>query len=214
MVADSQIARRRGWYRAHCKQHLDQNLMNLRAWADVTDFTAAVPFMTQAMKNETKRLTADPVDVAGMNRLQTLQQEATLYGLVMKSRKTFGAKNVNRQRMEAEKLRKRDYIKERVNYGINGMGGLGDTHFEYDTVVNQMLYQMYLWGFRPTTPHAFTVIELQQRIAAGTVPATYLYELIGTLAREAHDRRVNADEIVDGAPPVIDAPAVAIGAPH
>lgn len=214
MVGDSQIARRQGWYRAHCKAHLDTNLMHLRAWADVTDFTPPIQFMDANMKAELKRLTAGVATLEEAARLQNLQADQNFYGLVMKSRKTFGAKAVNNQRLNAEKARKRAYIVERCNYGINGMGGLGDTHFEYDTVVNQMLYQMYLWGFRSVPAPVFTVVQLQQRIAAGTVPGEYLYHLVSTLAREAHLRRMAAAGIANGAPPVIDMPAIAIAAAH
>ncbi len=213
LLPASQIARRQGWYRAHCQQYLDENLRRISQWADVCDFTAPTPFMDARMKAETKRLTANPGDAAGMQRLAQLQADAPLYGYVMKSGKWRGADAINRTRLDDERQRKKDWIKERTNYGINGMGGLGDTHFEYDTVVNQMLYQMYLWGFRQTPAPVLAPAALQNHTNAGTVPAQFLYTLIAALATEAHQRRMAAGAIGRGAAAAINAPAVPIAAP-
>lgn len=208
MLGPSMIERRQGWYRAHCKVYLDTNLQHLDAWADVTDFTMATPFMAAQKKAEIKRLTAHVANQADMDRLAQLQGELPRFGQVQKSRKFWKAKAINRQRVAGEVAHKKAYIKGRCDYGINGMGGLGDTHYEYDTVVNQMLYQMYLWGFRQTPAVVLSQLQLNQHIQNRTVPAAYLYQLIATLALDAHQRRMGNQQIANGAPAAIAAPAV------
>ena len=94
------------------------------------------------------------------------------------------------------------------------MNGLGDTHNEYDTVVNQMLFQMHLWGFRADRVSPLTLTQQDQHVRDGTLPAMYLYDLIAQLAHEAHHRRMVAGGIVDGAAPTIMAPAAVINPPR
>jgi hypothetical protein len=208
LVEASANARRIGWYRPHCKVYLDTNLRNLGDWPDVTDFTAAKPYMKPEDKAKIKRLNANLTSKADVDRVTHFEQVQKHYGRVMKSRQPDGAKAENLKRVDAEKTRKSNWLKERCNYGINGMYGLGDSHFEYDTVINQMLYQMYLWGFRKKRPLQFSQLQLNQHVQDRTVPAEYLYDLIATLALDAHQRRVANAQIADGTNSPISRPPV------
>lgn len=217
LTEQCQNNRRNAWKRNHAKLFLDTNLGNLRAWAEVTDFTVPDPFMSATdkatIKQTTKAMNKGNADA--MKRYGQLNIEAQLRGQVQKSGKWRGADAINAQRLLDEKNRKKAFVLERINYGLNGMSGLGDTHNEYDTVVNQMLLQMYLWGFRvaPALP-ALTLDQKAQHVQNNSLPAGYLYDMVSRLAEEAHLRRMAAQGIREGAAPTVTAPVVVIAAPE
>lgn len=206
---------RRAWERDHCKTFLDTNLQNLQAWANITDYSSPDPFMTAQEKQEFKQTTAtmNAGDQTAFVRFNELDAGNKLRGVVQKSRKWWGADRINAQRIQAEKKRKKDWIDERITYGLNGMSGLGNTHNEYDTVVNQMFYQMHMWGFRAYGLVPLTLLQIAAHARAKSLPAGYLYDQIGRLAEEAHLRRVAASAIRRGANPVITTPATIINPP-
>jgi len=77
----------------------------------------------------------------------------------------------NKINLNAEITRRRNWVIERINYGLGSMVGNVDT--EYDTIINQTLLQLHQWGLS-TTPNE-------------------LVTAFGKLAREAHERRMSAD---------------------
>ena len=169
LVAESIIARRKAWYRQDYKRILEGNLTRLKAIADVEDYEETE---NKYMSREQKRqLKAAPASVEQMNEQQTLAHEMQYQGRVQKTLRTWKAATANEARLQTEAARKKSWILERINYGKNGMGGLGDVHFEYDTVVNQMLVQMHAWGFDAESD---------------------LFSAVATLAQEAHERRMSA----------------------
>jgi hypothetical protein len=107
-------------------------------------------------------------------RLLDFLEDMNERGLVVKSNKFLKASEINKTQINMELTRRKNWIKDRINYGLNGMSGLGDVHFEYDTVVNQMLTQMHLWGYDSRYE---------------------LFRAIDQVALEAYERRVSALEI-------------------
>jgi hypothetical protein len=194
LTEDCQKARRAGWKRKQCGALLTLNLRRLEAWAKLCNFTTLTPFESAAAKAQHKDLTkkmsgGDMQAWTALTLLQTAQKDA---GKVIQSRKYFGGKAINKTRLDEESARKRAYILDRCAYGLVGQGGQGDPHFEYDTVVNQMLYQMYLWGFREAHATILSDQQLRTHAMASTVPATHLYSLIAAMADEARLRRRRA----------------------
>lgn len=206
---------RAGWHRDRYADLYRKNLKNLESWVPLVDFTPPDPFMSPAMKREMKELDKK-ADKAKAKGRQTLPQDdarfSELYyeqmktGVVQKSRKTFGAKAINAQRTRDERERKRQIINERIAYGLLNL------HNEYDTVVNQMLYLMHLWGFKWTVADQLDLQEVHNHCTNKTVPGSHLFKLIDTLAREAYNRRLAADpqSVLDGAAPEVQAPTVLI----
>ncbi|WP_261845177.1 hypothetical protein [Aliamphritea ceti] len=169
LVAESIIARRTAWYRQDYKLVLEGNLTRLKAIAETEDYEETEnKFMTRVQKQQLK---AAPTSVEQMNEQQTLAQEMQYQGRVQKTLRTWKPATENQLRLRTEAERKKSWILERINYGKNGMGGLGDVHFEYDTVVNQMLVQMHAWGFDAESD---------------------LFTAVSTLAQETHERRMSA----------------------
>ncbi|ELR67250.1 hypothetical protein C942_02759 [Photobacterium marinum] len=161
--------RRRARYRTNCKTTLEGNLNWLARVAESVDYSET---NHKFMSAENKRLLKMPMQTEeDMKRHCSLNAMMMASGFVQKSRKFMKANRINADRLGQEQGRKKSWIKERINYGMNGMGGLGDVHFEYDTVVNQMLLQMHLWGYEESHE---------------------LFAAIGKLAQEAHERRESA----------------------
>lgn len=169
LKAESIIARRKAWYRSDYQSVLEGNLARLKLIAEGADYADNDhDYMTRQQKRDLK---ATPTSVEQMNSQQKLAHEMQYQGRVAKTLRTWKAATENTRRLTTEAERKKRWILERINYGKNGMGGLGDVHFEYDTVVNQMLVQMYGWGF--AADHD-------------------LFTAVATLAEETHQRRVSA----------------------
>ncbi len=212
LTTQSQTDRRNAWKRPHCKVFLDTNLNNLKVWAEAADYSVPDPFMSvkekKEMKDQTKAMNKG--NMQAMTKVGELELQAKLLGQVQKSNKWKGSKGINDDRIEAEKTRKSNWIVERITYGMNGMSGMGDTHNEYDTVVNQMMFQMFKWGFRLSRDRLLTQGELAQHFKDKSIPADYLYDRISKLAEEAHLRRMNAGGIIGGKAPTIMAPATII----
>jgi hypothetical protein len=210
----NEVERRRGWYTAESSDFLTKNLNNLDAWADVTDFKAPLPWLdaqkAKQMALLEKNIAKGRGTVADMNRLQSMQSDNAAYGVLIAPKK----KSQQALALETEANRKRDYIKERIAYGKNGQGGMGDVSYEYDTVVNQMLYQMFMWGFRPPARINPPLAMLAGLIEERKVPAQYLYGLIEDLAQDAYTRRAAAAQIAAGAAPTVRAPLRVINAPE
>mgnify|MGYP000197501545 CR=1 FL=1 len=169
LVAESIIARRKAWYRQDYKLILEGNLTRLKAIAEVEDYEDTEnKFMSREQKRQLK---AAPTSVEQMDEQQSLAHEMQYQGRVAKTLRTWKPGTENTRRLQTEAERKKRWILERINYGKNGMGGLGDVHFEYDTVVNQMLVQMHAWGFDDDSD---------------------LFVAVSALAQETHERRMSA----------------------
>lgn len=169
LVAESIMARRKAWYRQDYKLILEGNLTRLKAIAEVEDYEDTEnKFMTREQKRQLK---ATPTSIEQMNDQQSLAHEMQYQGRVAKTLRTWKPGTENTRRLQTEAERKKRWILERINYGKNGMGGLGDVHFEYDTVVNQMLVQMHAWGFDDDSD---------------------LFVAASALAQETHERRMSA----------------------
>lgn len=172
--------RRRARYRTNCKTVLEGNLHRLREIAQVADYSETP---NTFMSPEQKKILKAPIRTQEeLDRHTSVSSMMAAVGLVQKSRKFIGSARINAERLDGEQERKKTWILERINYGLNGMGGLGDVHFEYDTVVNQMLVQMHLWGYKESHD---------------------LFRAIANLAEEAHERRISAST---STPPVIRDP--------
>jgi hypothetical protein len=206
-------ARRAGWHDLESGKFLTLNLNNLEAWADVTDFSAPLPWLdamkVKEMSALEKTIKKGRGTIADMNKLQSMQADNQSFGVLVSPKK----KKDRAAALQAEADRKRAYIKERINYGRIGMSGMGDVHFEYDTVVNQMLCQMFMWGFRPSAPLAPSLPVLAAQVQSSAVPAGYFYGQLAIMARDAYARRRAALQIAAGTAPVVTAPARVINPP-
>jgi hypothetical protein len=213
LTPDCQVKRRKAWEVPKNKTLLDTNLNNLRAWVEVTDFSSDDPFMSaqnkKAIKTATKQMNKGNMEA--MKKSWQLNKDAEFRGQVQQSKTWRGSGDINKGRLDTEKQRKKDFILDRINYGLNGMSGIGNTHNEYDTVVNQMLFQMHAWGFRKEVHPTLTMIELAELTKTATVPVDFLYDQISRLAHDAYKRRKAAAGL--GGPPVIVAPMTLINPP-
>ncbi|WP_315983652.1 hypothetical protein [Aliamphritea spongicola] len=117
------MARRKAWYRQDYKLILEGNLTRLKAIAEVEDYEDTEnKFMTREQKRQLK---ATPTSVAQMNDQQSLAHEMQYQGRVAKTLRTWKPGTENTRRLQTEAERKKRWILERINYGKNGMGGLG-----------------------------------------------------------------------------------------
>lgn len=166
----SLISRRKAWYRSDCERTLQGNLQGLMRVAESGNYVQSPePYMSVDEKKRLKELKGN-----GDIRLLDFLEDMNERGLVVKSNKFLKASEINKTQIYMELTRRKNWIKDRINYGLNGMSGLGDVHFEYDTVVNQMLTQMHLWGYDSRYE---------------------LFRAIDQVALEAYERRVSALEI-------------------
>lgn len=209
----NETLRRQAVYNAGNKTFLELCLRNLEAWVNVAKLSTPNPFMSKQdakkLAEAQKQSTKKGATLDDFNKLVKIQGDNSFFGRLVPEKK----KSLQETKIAAEEQRKKDYLKERIAYGLNGMSGLGDVHFEYDTVVNQMLFQMYMWGFRPQSRWKPSLLVLAEEVRSSTVPGFQVYALIEDLAKEAYDRRTAAAQIANGAAPPITAPVVMINPP-
>lgn len=199
-----------GWIDHDAAAFLELNLVNLAQWVDVTNFRAPTSWLDKVYVNQLeslqkkKRRTVDD-----QRRLDALQQKIEQRGLLIPR----SSRKAERDRQVAqEAARRAAFMHDRIMYGRQMIS------VEYDTVVNQMLMQMFLWGLRPQEDPVFERWQLVQRVRERTVPAQHLYALVRSLAHEAHWRRAAARigrtdwaRIPVGRAPAVRAPEHPIG---
>jgi len=182
LTESNQGNRRRALYNNHNKTILESNLISLKNIVNKADFSNTDNiFMSPENKHLLKAPLTTPLDMEKYSSTFNAMQSK---GLIQASNKFMKKKSINKINLVAEQLRKKTWVEERINYAFCGMGGLGDVHFEYDTVINQILLQVYLWGYHDDHE---------------------LFVAVGKLARESYERRESAQI---SKPPAIIAPRI------
>jgi hypothetical protein len=198
-----------GWIDQDAAVFLDTNLVNLAQWVDVTNHRAAAAWLDKAFVKQLDGLEKKKKkSVDEQKKLDALRQKIEQRGLLVPK----SGKSEKDRQLVAEADRRKAFLHDRIVYGRQMI------HVEYDTVVNQMLMQMFLWGLRPLEDPVYERWQLLERVRDRSIPAQYLYNLVLTLAAEAYRRRTSARlgradraRITVGHAPAVRAPEHLIG---